>query len=197
MNFWIIGTLVLSLISPISYTKSMLAGKAKPHRVTRLIVWLASIAGVLGVLHTNNVSGLIFALIFLTRATYILAMSFKYGTGGSSTLDKVCLVLGILAIVAYVITKNGLLTISLGLLADLIGYIPTFVKTYKQPASEDPLFFAIEGVASFFGVLAVWAWQPDIILPVYFTLCCIVIELLIYRKKLSRLFRLRPEIDRY
>lgn len=82
MDYWIILTLVLSLISPIFYTKSMLAGRAKPHKVTRLIVWLASVAGILGTIGSSNISGIIFAGIFFLRATYLLGMSLVYGVGG-------------------------------------------------------------------------------------------------------------------
>ena len=188
MNFWIIGTLILSLISPVSYTRSMLAGKAKPHRVTRLIVWLASVAGILGVIHSSSLSGKIFAGIFLARASYLLVMTIIYGVGGATKLDKYCLVLGILALLVYVTTRNGLLTISLGILADLIGYIPTFVKTYHQPSSEDPVFFTIEGLASLLGVFAVWQLSAAILLPLYFTLCSAAVDLLIFRKQLYKLF---------
>lgn len=187
MNYWIIGTLVLSIISPISYTKSMLAGKAKPHRTTRLIVLLASIASVLGVVHSSNVAGQIFAGIFLARASYLFIMSMIYGTGGWAALDKYCFVIGVLALLAYVTTHNGVLTISLGILSDVIGFVPTFVKTYRHPESEDPVFFGIEGVASFLGVLAIWELRPDIIFPLYFTVCSAGVLLFIYRKKLLKL----------
>lgn len=184
MNIWILGTLILSLISPISYTKSMLRGKAKPHRVTRLIVWLVSAAGILGVLHLANFAAQVFAFIFLARATYLLIMSFFHGVGGVTKLDKTCLFIGIIALVAYVVTGSGLLAVLLGIVADLIGYIPTFVKTYHNPSSEDPTFFAIEGLASFFGVVAVGSIQVGIIFPIYFVLCCVGVLGLIYRKKL-------------
>jgi hypothetical protein len=187
MNIWIIGTLILSLISPISYTKSMLAGKSKPHRITHLIVWLASVSGILGVLHSNNKAGVIFALIFLARASYLLVMSLKYGVGGSSKLDRVCLVLGILAIIAYVVIKNGLLTITIGVLANVIAYIPTFTKTYREPKSEDPVLFGIEFVASLFGIFAIWQWQADILFPIWFAMSCAIVIVLIYRKELSKM----------
>jgi len=192
MNYWIVGTLILSLISPISYTRSMLAGKSKPHRVTRLIVWLASVAGVLGVLHTTNLPGKIFAFIFLARASYLLVMSMIYGLGGAAKLDIYCLAIGLLALAAYVTTHNGIITISLGILADLIGFIPTFVKTYRQPTSEDPMFFSIEGIASLFGVFAVGSWQVGLLFPLYFTLCSATVVALIYRRKL---FHLRVTAD--
>jgi hypothetical protein len=180
MNIWIIGTLILSLASPIFYTRSMLAGKAKPHRVTRLIVWLAAVAGVLGI---------IFAGIFLARATYLLIMSLIYGVGGASRLDKWCFVIGILALVLYVVTGNGLLAISFGIIADLIAYIPTFVKTWKDPKSEDPTFFTIEAVASLFAVIAIWELRADILFPIYFVLCSLAVIFLIYRKQIVRRFK--------
>ncbi|HKU18885.1 MAG TPA: hypothetical protein VJP80_06465 [Candidatus Saccharimonadales bacterium] len=193
MNYWIIGTLILSLISPIFYSKSIFARKAKPHKVTRLIVWLASIAGVLAVLHSNNTAGKIFAAIFLARATYLLVLAAIYGVGGASRLDKTCLVIGVVALIVYVVTGNGLLAISFGVLSDLIGYIPTFVKTWREPTSESPTFFAIEGLASFLGMLAIWQLRVDIILPVYFVLCSSVVVALIYRKKLIAAFKLRGD----
>jgi hypothetical protein len=152
MNYWIIGTLILSLISPVFYTKSMLAGQAKPHRITRLIVLLASVAGMLGVIHSSNTAGKIFAVIFFVRASYLFAMSLKYGVGGSSQMDRYCLGIAILALLLYVATGSGLLAITFGILADVIGYIPTFVKTWHNPRSEDPLFFSIEGLASLLAV---------------------------------------------
>lgn len=186
MNIWIIGTLVLSLISPIFYTKSMLAHKAKPHRVTRLIVWLAAIAGLVGVLGSTNLPGIFFAGIFLARASYLLVMSFIYGVGGASQLDKSCLAIGLLAIVLFMITRNGLLAISLGILADVIGYIPTFVKTWHKPESEDPTFFIVEGLASLLAVVAIWELRADILFPVYFVLCSGLVVFLIYRKQLGQ-----------
>jgi len=191
MNYWIIGTLVLSLISPIFYSKSIFARKSKPHKVTRLIVWLASIAGVLAVLHSNNVAGKIFAAIFLARATYLLVLAGLYGVGGASRLDRVCLGVGVLALVVYVVTGSGLLAISFGVLSDLIGYVPTFVKTWHEPSGESPTFFAIEGLASLLGVLAIWQLRVDIILPVYFVLCSVAVVVLIYRKRVGSVFKIR------
>ena len=191
MNYWILGTIVLSIISPIFYTKSMLKGKVKPHRVTRLIVWLASVAGLLGVLNSSNSAGKIFALIFLIRATYLLIMAVIYGVGGLQKLDLYCLFFGVLALVAYYTTRSGLLTISLGIAADLIGYLPTFVKAYKKPESEDPLFFSIEGLASLFAIFAIWELAPDILFPIYFLLSSMTVVALIYRKRLMSVFSVK------
>lgn len=189
MDIWILGTLILSLASPIFYTRSMIAGKSKPHRITRLIVWLAAVAGILGVLGTSNVSGLIFACIFLARATYLFIMSLIFGVGGASKLDRYCLAIAVLALVLYVTTGSGLLAIAFGIIADLIGYIPTFVKTWHKPSSEDPTFFFIEMIASLFAVFAIWQIRVDILFPIYFVLCSAVVLALIYRKRFTKIFK--------
>ncbi len=188
MEFWIIATLVLSLLSPISYTKSMLRGQSKPHRVTRFVILLASVAGVLGIIGSSNMAGIVFALIFLARAAYLFIMSLIYGVGGAAKLDIYCLLFGVAAIIVYATTGSGLLAISFGILADVIAYIPTFIKTYKKPSSEDPLFFGIEGLASLFAVFAIWELRVDILFPIYFVLCCVIMLGLIYRKKLTNVF---------
>lgn len=164
----------------------MLKGKAQPHRVTRLVILLAAITGVIGVIGSDNLSGIIFAGIFLARAGYLFIMSMFFGIGGSSTLDKTCLFVGILAIGAYAVTGSGLLAVCLGLLADIIAYIPTFVKTWKKPDSEDPTFFAIEGVAALTAIIAISEPKVDILFPIYFFVCCVVVLLLIYRPKLMK-----------
>lgn len=186
MNPWIIGTLVLSIMSPISYTKSMLKGETKPHRVTRLVILLASMSGFLAVMGSSNISAVIFAGIFLARAIYLFVMSLIYGVGGTSKLDITCLVVGVLALVAYVTTQNGLLTIALGVLSDFIGYVPAYVKTYKDPKSEEPLFYLLEGIAAIFGAIAVGELSVGIVLPVYFAVSCVIMLALIYRKQLIK-----------
>ena len=184
MNYWIIGTLILSLIS---YTRSMLAGKSKPHKITRLVVWLASVVGMISIAGSSNTAGVIFAAIFLVRASYLLLMALIYGTGGASKLDKSCLAIGVLALILYAVTKNGLLAISFGILSDLIGYIPTLVKTWHKPNSEDPLFFGIESVASIFGIIAIGELRIDILFPIYFFLSGMTVVFLIYRVRFMRL----------
>ena len=118
-------------------------------------------------------------------------MAAIYGVGGLQKLDLYCLFFGVLALVAYYTTRSGLLTISLGIAADLIGYLPTFVKTYKKPESEDPLFFSIEGLASLFAIFAIWELAPDILFPIYFLLSSMTVVALIYRKRLMSVFSVK------
>lgn len=191
INPWIIATLILSLISPVFYTKSMLKGNAKPHRVTRFVILLAAIAGILGVVGTSNLSGLIFAGIFLARASYLFGMSLIFGVGGASLLDKICLAIATLAVLIYFVSGSGLWAILFGILADLVGYIPTFVKTWRHPRSEDPMFFGIEAIAAFTAIAAISEARVDILFPIYFVLSAGTVVTLIYRKELMKILLLK------
>ena len=106
--------------------------------------------------------------------------------GGVSRLDQRCLVIGLIALLAYALTRNGLLAISFGILSDFIGYIPTFVKTWHKPDSEDPMYFIIESIASLLAVFAIWDLRLDIIFPIYFVGSSVGVVLFIYRKKLTQ-----------
>jgi len=69
----------------------------------------------------------------------------------------------------------------------LIAYIPTFVKTWKTPSSEDPTFFAIEMLASVFALIAIGEFRIDIFFPILFVLSSGTVLFLIYRKKIFHL----------
>jgi hypothetical protein len=116
-----------------------------------------------------------------------MIMAFIFGVGGATRLDRYCLVIGIAALAIYAVTGSGLLAISFGIIADLIAYIPTFVKTWHKPSSEDPTFFAIEAVASLFAVFAIWQIRVDVLFPIYFVLCSLAVIILIYRKRITTL----------
>jgi hypothetical protein len=113
----------------------------------------------------------------------MLAMSLKYGVGGRSKLDVTCLVIGVAGVLASV-TNNGLLGIWLALVADLIGYVPAFIKTYKNPKSEEPVFYTLESFAAISVIIGIGEIRKDIILPIYFVVSSLVMIGLIFRKKI-------------
>lgn len=177
--------LFLSVISPLSYIKDTLKGGTKPHRVTRLVVWVASLTSIIAVYGSDNEVGRLFAIVFFVRATVLLILALRYGVGGSSRLDLLCLGLGIAGVIASV-SNNGLVGIWLALLADLIGYVPAFIKTYREPKSEEPFFYLLESAAALVAIIGIGEVRRDIILPVYFVTSGLVMLALIYRPKVVK-----------
>ena len=160
----------------------MLQGSTKPHRVTRLVVWVASLTGLIAVLNSSSSTGKLFAVIFFIRATYLLGMSLKYGVGGRSRRDILCLALSLIGIV-LAFASYGLIGVMFAVLADIIGYVPAYIKTYKDPSSEEPYFYILEALAATVALIGIGKFKVDVIMPVYFVVSNITMLGFIRRKK--------------
>ncbi len=180
MNILTTIFVTLSVVSPISYTWRTLKGTVRPHRVTRLVVWVASLTSLIVTLGSENSSGKLFGIVFFARATFLLLLALKYGAGGRTKLDIYCLVIGVVGVLVS-LTGNGLAGILLALVADVVGYIPAIVKTYKDPRSEEPIFYILEFFAALSIVISIGDLSVDIIMPLYFVASCVVMLGLIYR----------------
>jgi hypothetical protein len=61
---------------------------------------------------------------------------FGYGYKKYGPIDIACLVISLSAIVLWQVTGNPMVALYLAVAADLFAGIPTFVKAYRDPASE-------------------------------------------------------------
>ncbi len=67
----------------------------------------------------------------------ILFYCFKYGTKDIAPIDKLCLVISILGIVAYVLLQGQpVIALAVVTVAEVVSFVPTFRKTRNDPYSE-------------------------------------------------------------
>ena len=88
-----------------------------------------------------------------------------------SIMDTTCFVLAILAILLWKVTSSALYAIILLTIADALGFIITFRKTYKRPYDETLTtysFAALKYVLAFFAITAYSL--TTMIYPVYLIL---------------------------
>jgi hypothetical protein len=180
MNLLTLIFVTLSVVSPIRYTLRTIKGSVRPHRVTRLVVWVASLTSLIVTFGSDNTAGKLFGVVFFIRATFLLLLALKYGMGGRSKLDIFCLIIGVVGVLVSLM-GNGLAGILLALAADVVGYVPAAVKTYKYPKSEEPVFYILEFFAALSIVIGIGETSVDIIMPLYFVVSCVVMLGLIYR----------------
>jgi len=62
-------------------------------------------------------------------------------------------------IVLWQTTSNPGFGLYASILADFFGMVPTLVKTYKHPETEDWRFFAIDTVAGMLSLCAITLWS--------------------------------------
>lgn len=180
--FLVFSTL-LPLFSPIPYIRSIVAGHTKPHRTTRLVYLLIGLLTTISLFTAGDRIALWISAVSLLQAIVLFFLGLRFGVGGWSKTDISCLLLALLGILAWQTTKNPLLGLYFGIAADFMGTIPTLIKTWHVPTSEEPLFYVLDSLAGLLNMLALTSWTiGDFSYPLYLFLVNALVALLTFRK---------------
>lgn len=185
--FAFVSTLVVSL-GTFQYLWLTVKGQVQPNRVTfffwglfPLIIYFAqSSLEVTSVLWITLSAGVLpFVIItasYMNPAAYWQLRLRDYWLG--------CL--AVLAMVLWYLTDNPLLAMSFALLADMLAGLPTLIKCYIAPQSEDWRPYALNAFGFFIGLLAVQHWVfAEYAFVAYLFLMTALFSIVIYvRKKL-------------
>lgn len=146
---------IVQVGSIIPYIRDILKGSTRPNAVsTGLWTLLAGIA-----LAAQISAGASWSVILVAGITFncaiitVLALS-GYGYTKYGRVDWFCLVVGLAAIGAWVLTNNPVVAIVLVVFASLISNIPTVIKTYREPQSEHSFSWLLVVVASSLSLLS-------------------------------------------
>lgn len=128
----------LALFSSYLYIRDILRGNTKPHTYTWLIWAIVTTIAFLGQWVSGGGPGswATGVAAVVTIITLVLSLQGKYGTKDITNFDKVCLLLALLSILPWLLTKNVLWSVLLATFIDLIAFIPTMRKTWHAPRSE-------------------------------------------------------------
>lgn len=150
----------INLTGTLTYFKALLSGKVKPNRITwglwilpALITIFAQIEEGVGkqvVLTMSAVTGpiLIFTASFFVESSYWQLQRRDYALG----------FLSVIGLVLWQITGEGYLAIILALTADFFASLPTLIKSYTHPESEDPYTYGLCVLAASIAMLTIDNW---------------------------------------
>ncbi len=118
------------------YIRDMLKGKTKPHVyswfiwgfVTMLVFFFQFNAGAGAGSWLTLSAGLVCLLIFV--------LAFWHGTKDITRLDTAFLILALVAVGLWIITKQPLISVILLVAIDMLGFIPTIRKSWNKPYTE-------------------------------------------------------------
>lgn len=180
-KFVILGA-VLNLLGSAHYIRSTIEGTTKPNRVSwflwslaPLLVFSAEVKEHVGIIAlTTFMAGFMPLLIFIS--SFVNKKSYWKITRS----DLACGFFSLVGLVLWLITKHGFYAITFGILADFLAAIPTLMKSYKDPESENYLAFATGGLGGFIALLTIENWSyANWGFPLYVFLICSVFTLLI------------------
>jgi hypothetical protein len=177
----------LALISPLVYARAILKGEAKPHRTTRLVLLMITALATTSLFAQHDTVAIWLAGVSTIQSVIVFALSIKHGMGGWDKKDVICLIIALLGIVLWQMTKNPVIALYASIAADFTGMVPALIKTYHFPKTEVWTFFALDTVAAIFSILAVQERRLQALsYPLYILFINLAMVLLIVRPQVSK-----------
>jgi len=155
MKFWFatVAT-VLGIVAFLSYLRDMLARKTRPHMYTWLIWILTQGIAIAGILRGGGVWGSLNLVVGLLFCVLIFALSFRYGTRDIVQSDMIVLLGAVGAILLWVVFDRPLLSVFFVTGIDMLGYVPSFRKSYADPWGETLSSWFLFALSNMFALLA-------------------------------------------
>lgn len=187
-EIFLIISIIFGLISPLIAIRSILIGEYKPQRITRVIFLIVLSLSVTSLYLSGDRIGLVLAIVQWINCLVIFLLSIKYGIGGRNKSDFFVFISALITLIIWKTTGDSVIALYMSIATDLIGISPTLIKSYRQPYTEDPKFYASDVVAAFFNILALKSYLiADLAFPGYIFLinafCMIII---ILRRKIIK-----------
>ena len=157
INTKIIFAIISSLVGVVSYfpyIRDVLKRKTQPHTYTWLVWVITQGVAATSIWYGQGRWGALGLTIGTFLIFVIFLLSLKFGTKNITRTDTVVLFAALGAIVIWWKLKNPLLALFMVTLIDLLGYIPSFRKSYQQPWSETISSWEGFVIGNFFAILA-------------------------------------------
>lgn len=184
-NIFLIMSVVFSIWGLVIGVKSILKGYFKPQRMTRLLFFLIFVLLFVSLSVQGDVNSVYVAFIAMISTCLIFILSIKRGVGGVSLFDILVLLGAVIALVIWIVSNSPLFGLLMTLVAWSFAYIPTIIKSWKEPGTEDWFFYLVYILASVFSILSIQEYTlANLVFPLY--LVCansILVFVIIFRKR--------------
>lgn len=176
---------ILAIGGYVPYIISIVRGKTKPNKAT-WIIWTV-VGGLLAFSYIaeGDIKTIWLPLGYFFGPLLAAILSFRYGYSAWARLDTICLTVAIISIVPWIFS-HATITLLINVLIDASGAIPTLVKTYREPETEDFTAWSIFLIANTIQLFAITEWNLAAIYPIYLFLLAFSIVAFILLGKTKR-----------
>jgi len=157
MDIKLILTIIATLIGVIAffpYLRDTFSLKTKPHAYTWLVWAITQSTAVFGIWYGGGGWGALNLTIGTLFVIAVFLFSLKFGTKNITKSDTSILIAALLAIVVWWQLKQPLISILMVSVIDVIGYVPSFRKSYQEPWSETLISWILFSASNLFAILA-------------------------------------------
>lgn len=159
-NFIYLG-IFIQLLGGMSYLIDTLKGKVQPNRVTWFmwvlapaLAFFAQLGQGVGIEAWST-----FIVWFVPLLVFLASFINKNAKWEVHRLDVFCGSLSLFGLVLWYITQVGNVAILFAIFADLLACIPTILKSWQSPESENDLVYWCGGINSVLSLLVMKQWN--------------------------------------
>lgn len=159
-NFVILGVL-LQFLGGLSYFFDTLKGKVKPNRVSFFLWSLAPfIAFTAEIKQGVGIQSLLTFIVGFSPLTIFIASFFnKKSFWQLGPLDWICGALSLTGLLLWYFTRVGNIAIAFSIVSDGLAYLPTMVKGYHHPETENHWLYSLGVVNAGITLLTIDTWN--------------------------------------
>ena len=157
MDIKIIFTIVATAIGIAAffpYLRDIFLLKTKPHAYTWLIWSITQGTAVFGIWYGGGSWGALNLTVGTIFVIIIFLFSLKYGTKNITKSDTAILIAAFCAILVWWLLDQPFISVIMVSVIDVIGYIPSFRKSYHEPWSETLASWITFSASNIFAMLA-------------------------------------------
>lgn len=134
---------LLALVGNLPYLRDILTKRVQPHAYT-WFVWTL----VTGITFTGQVAkgagwGALPTAVSEIFTVIIFILSLKYGFKKASRSDTFFLIVALLGIIPWVLTKDPTMSVIIVVSIDLVAFIPTLRKAWDYPKTDTKLLYSM------------------------------------------------------
>lgn len=198
MSYEMIGIIagILALTGYIPYIYTILIGKTRPNRATWFIWTIVGGLLAFSYISEGDQNSIWLPLGYFFGPLITAILSLRYGYAKWTRLDTICLTAAAISIVPWILSDNATITLLINLLIDSVGAIPTLVKTYHEPETEDLTAWFIFFVANTLQLFAISMWNLAALYPIYLFILAGSMVAFIFKGKCTRKQTINDKIIR-
>lgn len=176
----------VQLFGTASYIKDTLKGKTKPNKITWLLWAIAPLIATAAAI--SDGVGLAVLPVFISGFGPLLVFLSSFTSKESywklEKFDYICGACSILALILWWLTKEPMIAILFSVISDAFAGIPTLIKAWKYPETENPdaYTYSLFNSLTSFAAISVWNFS-SLAFPIYLTAANIALSYAVLRKK--------------
>lgn len=150
---------ILAIIGNVPYLRDVITRRVQPHPYTWLvwslvscIVFFGQVAKGAGIGAVPTAASEIFTII-------IFFFSLQYGFRNIKKVDTLFLIVALLGLVPWILTNDPTISVIIAVSIDLIAFMPTIRKTWRQPKSETPILYRMNVLRHILMLLSLQAYN--------------------------------------